>query len=45
MDPLTPIRSGVLRRPYRFKDVGMGRALADDGTVTHESVRVTWHGP
>jgi aerobic-type carbon monoxide dehydrogenase small subunit (CoxS/CutS family) len=27
LDPLTPIRSGVLPRLHRFKDMGMGRGL------------------
>jgi len=45
MDPLTPVRSGVLPRLRRFKDMGCVVAFADDGTVTHESIGVTWHGP
>ena len=44
MDPVTPIGSGVLPRLHRFKDMGWVAALADDGTVTHESIGVTWHG-
>ena len=45
MDPLTPIRSGALRRLPASKTWGWVAAFADDGTVAHESIRVTWHGP
>ena len=33
----------MLPRLHRFKDMGWVAAFADDGTVTHESIRVTWH--
>jgi hypothetical protein len=35
----------VLLCLHRFKDMGWVTAFADDGTVTHESIRGTWHGP
>ena len=43
--PLTDVRRDLLPRLHRFKDMGWVAAFADDGTVTHESIRVTWHGP
>ena len=42
---MTPIRSDVLPRLHASKTWGWVAAFADDGTVTHESIRVTWHGP
>jgi hypothetical protein len=35
----------VLLRLYRFKDMEWVAAFADHGTVTRESIHVTWHGP
>jgi hypothetical protein len=52
--PLTDVRRGLLPRLHRFKDMGMGRGLRwrrhgrrslATGAVTHESIRVTRHGP
>jgi hypothetical protein len=38
--------SGVLPRACTAsKTWGWVAAFADDGTVTHESIRGTWHGP
>ena len=45
LDPLTPIRSACCRACTASKTWGWVAAFADDGTVTHESIRVTWHGP
>ena len=45
MDPLTPIRSGMLPCLHRFRYMGWVAAFADDGTVTNASIPVTWHGP
>jgi len=45
MDPLTPIRSGMLPCLHRFKYMGWVAAFADDGTVTNASISVSRHGP
>jgi hypothetical protein len=45
MDPLTPIRSGVLPTLHRVKYMGWVAAFADDGTVTNASISVSRHGP